>query len=152
MHLISLLLFSLIFLFWILQGLRIGRGALRLPHLENHEPCSSCPSISLIFAARDEQEKLPQALATLAEIDYPALEIIAVNDRSSDATGAILTEAAKRNARLQVVNVESLPEGWLGKPHALQKGYEGSAGEWLLFTDADVRFTPDSLPRAMGMA
>src|SRR5215470_20352008 len=152
MHLISLLLFSLIFLFWILQGLRIGRGALRLPHLENHEPCSSCPSISLIFAARDEQEKLPRALATLAEINYPALEIIAVNDRSSDGTATILNDAAKRDARLKIVNIEKLPEGWLGKPHALQQGYEFSIGEWLLFTDADVCFKLDSLRRAMGMA
>ena len=152
MHLIGLLLFSLVFLFWILQGLRVGRGALRLPHLENHDLCASCPSISLIFAARDEQEKLPRALATLAQIDYPPLEVIAVNDRSSDATPAILSDAAKRDARLKIVNVDTLPEGWLGKPHALEKGHEVSGGEWLLFTDADVCFKPDSLRRAMGMA
>jgi len=153
MHLIGLFLFSLIFLFWIVQGLRISRGALRLPHLENQAPCeTSCPSITLIFGARDEEEKLPRALSTLAEVDYPALEIIAVNDRSSDTTPTILREAARRDSRLKIVHVENLPEGWLGKPHALQKGYEGSKGEWLLFTDADVCFKPASLRRAMGMA
>jgi len=152
MHLTGLLLFSLIFLFWILQGLRIARGALRLPHLDKHDPCASCPRISLIFAARDEQEKLPRALATLAQIDYPLLEIIAVNDRSSDGTPGILSAAAKRDARLRIENVRTLPDGWLGKPHALQRAYEVSAGEWLLFTDADVCFKPDSLRRAMGMA
>ena len=153
MHLIGLFLFSLIFLFWIVQGLRITRGALRLPHLENQAPCeTSCPSITLIFGARDEEEKLPRALSTLAEVDYPALEIIAVNDRSSDTTPTILREAARRDSRLKIVHVENLPEGWLGKPHALQKGYEGSKGEWLLFTDADVCFKPASLRRAMGMA
>lgn len=153
MHLIGLLFFSLIFLFWVVQGLRIGRGALRLPHLEDQVPCeTSCPSITLIFAARDEEEKLPRALATLAKIEYPSLEIVAVNDRSSDATAAVLSKAAQRDSRLRVVTVESLPEGWLGKPHALQKAYEASSEEWLLFTDADVCFKPDSLRRAMSMA
>src|SRR5262249_46455034 len=120
MHFAGLVLFLLIASFWILQTVRIGRGALRLPHLRGQPPCKFCPSISLIFAARDEQEKLPRALATLAGIDYPELEIIAVNDRSSDNTLAILSDAAKRDTRLKVVNVASLPEGWVGKPHALQ--------------------------------
>jgi glycosyltransferase involved in cell wall biosynthesis len=154
MHLIGLVLFSIIFAFWILQGLRIARGALRLPHLKNQAPCESgdCPSISLIFAARNEAEKLPQALATLETIDYPGLEIIAVDDRSTDRTSAILRGQAERDGRFQIVSVEDLPGGWLGKPHALQGGYEASKGEWLLFTDADVCFKPDSLRRAMRLA
>ena len=154
MHLIGLVLFSFIFAFWILQGLRIARGALRLPNLKDQVPCalSDCPSISLIFAARNEAEKLPQALATLEKLDYPALEIIAVNDRSTDATSAILRNAAERDDRFKIVNVENLPLGWLGKPHALQSGYEVSKGEWLLFTDADVCFKADALRRAMAMA
>jgi len=152
MHFPGLVLFSLICSFWILQIIRIGRGVLRLPRLRNQLPCEICPGISLIFAARDEQEKLPRALGTLADLDYPDLEIIAVNDRSSDDTPAILSDAAKRDTRLKVVNVESLPAGWVGKPHALQNAYEISHGEWLLFTDADVLFKPDSLRKAMGMA
>ena len=154
MHLIGLVLFSFIFAFWILQGRRIARGALRLPHLKDQGPCEpgDCPSVSLLFAARNEAEKLPQALATLEKIDYPALEIIAVNDRSTDATPAILRGAAERDSRLKIVNVDNLPGGWLGKPHALQCGYEASKGAWLLFTDADVCFKPDSLRRAMRMA
>ena len=152
MHLAGLGLFSILCCFWILQAFRIGRGALRLPHLKDQSPCESCPRVSLIFAARDEQEKLPRALATLAKIDYPALEIIAVDDRSTDATSSILDQAAERDRRFKVVKVESLPEGWLGKPHALQKAYGISIGEWLLFTDADVCFKPDALQRAVGMA
>ena len=104
--------------------------------------------ISLIFAARDEEEKLPAALATLATMDYPDLEIIAVDDRSQDATGRILDEFARTHERFRAVHVRELPAGWLGKPHALQKAYESSTGEWLLFTDADVRFAPDALRRA----
>src|SRR5262249_42328617 len=80
------------------------------------------------------------------------LEIIAVDDRSTDATSSLLGQAAARDPRFKVLNVESLPEGWLGKPHALQKAYGISTGEWLLFTDADVCFKPDTLQRAVGMA
>src|SRR5215831_1605555 len=130
MDLIGVVSFSLITAFWILQGLRVGRGALRLPHLKDTPACAvpGCPTISLIFAARDEEEKLPKALATMTGIDYPGLEIIAVNDRSADGTLAILADTAKRDARLKVVNVESLPGRWLGKPHALQRGYDVSQG------------------------
>ena len=105
----------------------------------------------MLFAARDEEEKLPGALATMMEIDYPWMEVVAVDDRSTDATGRILDEFAKTHSRLRVVHVHKLPKGWLGKPHALQKAYEVSSGEWLLFTDADVRFKPDVLRRVVSL-
>jgi len=94
----------------------------------------------MLFAARDEEKKLPGALATLVAQDYPHLEIVAVDDRSSDATSRILDEFAASHSQLRVVHVRELPPGWLGKPHALQKAYEASTGEWLIFTDADVRY------------
>ena len=87
----------------------------------------------------------------MMEIDYPWLEVVAVDDRSTDATGRILDEFAKTYSRLRVVHVDQLPKGWLGKPHGLQKAYEVSSGEWLLFTDADVRFKPDVLRRVVSL-
>jgi glycosyltransferase involved in cell wall biosynthesis len=149
MHLFGIFFFGLIALFWITYGLKVAYGAARLPWLKDFAACadSDCPRISLIFAARDEQEKLPAALATLAAIDYPNLEIIAVDDRSKDATRRILDDFAARCPRLRVVHVTDLPPLWLGKPHALQKGYEHSTGDWLLFTDADVKFQSDALRR-----
>ena len=87
----------------------------------------------------------------MMEIDYPGLEVVAVDDRSTDATGRILNEFAKAHSRLRVVHVDKLPKGWLGKPHGLQKAYEASSGEWLLFTDADVRFKPDVLRRVVSL-
>ena len=154
MHIFGLVLFTLVAAFWVLHGIRAAYGARRLPWLKYFEPAqdAACPSISLIFAARDEEEKLPAALATLARIDYPRLEIIAVDDRSLDATGRILDEFAADHPRLRAAHISELPHGWLGKTHALQKGYETSSGEWLLFTDADVRFQPDVLRRAITLA
>lgn len=150
-HIAGLILFGLIAFFWAFRGLRVAYGALRLPWIKDVVPAADrdCPRISLIFAARDEEEKLPAALATLAAIDYPSLEIIAVNDRSQDHTGQILDEFAVEHERLRVAHVDSLPAGWLGKTHALQTGYERSTGEWLLFTDADVRFSPDAVRRSV---
>lgn len=153
-HVAGLVLCGFAALFWMVHGLRVAYGALRLPWIKDFTPAADpdCPRISLIFAARDEQEKLPAALATLTQLDYPSLEIIAVDDRSQDSTGAILDEFARTHARLRVVHVKELPQGWLGKPHALQKAYEVSSGEWLLFTDADVRFTADVLRRSASLA
>jgi len=151
MHLFWLALFGLPALFWTTYGLKVAFGAARLPWLKHYTPAADvdCPRISLLFAARDEEKKLPGALATLVAQDYPHLEIVAVDDRSNDATSKILDEFAANHPQLRVVHVHELPPGWLGKPHALQKAYEASSGEWLVFTDADVRFKPDALRRVV---
>ena len=152
-HIVGLALFGFIAFFWVFHGLRVAYGALHLPWIKDFAPApdADCPRISLIVAARDEEEKLPGALATLVGIDYPHLEIIAVNDRSQDRTGRILDEFSRGHERLRVVHVDTLPGGWLGKTHALQTGYEHSTADWLLFTDADVRFAPDAVRRAVSV-
>jgi cellulose synthase/poly-beta-1,6-N-acetylglucosamine synthase-like glycosyltransferase len=148
-----LFLFGLIALFWLTYGLRVVWSAVRLPRVRRTSPAADteCPRISILFAARDEEEKLPEALKTFLALDYPHLEIIAVDDRSVDSTPRILQAYAAENARLRVVRIEELPAGWLGKPHALQKAYEASSGEWLLFTDADVQLRADTLRRAISL-
>jgi GT2 family glycosyltransferase len=110
------------------------------------------PRVSILFSALDEAEKLPAALATFLALDYPDYEVVAVDDRSEDATGSILDAAARANSRLKVVHVTSLPAGWLGKPHGLQQAFEHSNGEWLVLTDADVRFEPDVLRTTIALA
>jgi glycosyltransferase involved in cell wall biosynthesis len=153
MHSVGLILFGGIAVFWLTHGLNVAFGAARLPWLKDFAlvPESECPPVSVLFAARDEEEKLPAALATLMRIDYPRLEVIAVDDRSQDATAAILDEFVATNPRLHVVHIKELPAGWLGKTHALYKAYEAASGEWLLFTDADVRFSPDAVGRAVAL-
>ena len=90
MHVFLLVLMAFAALFWIFSGLRVARGLFGIPWMKDFAPAKDedCPRISLLFAARDEEEKLPVALATLAKIDYPNLEIVAVDDRSGDATRA----------------------------------------------------------------
>jgi glycosyltransferase involved in cell wall biosynthesis len=153
MHFFWIFFFGFIAFFWITYGLKVAYGAVRLPWVAHYDPAENpaCPRISLILAARDEQEKLPAALATLVAIDYPGLEIIAVDDRSTDATVKILDEFAANHSQMKVVHVRELPKGWLGKPHALQSGYEISSGELIVFTDADVKFRPDSLRRIVSL-
>ena len=153
MHLLGISLFGWIALFWLTYGLRVAYGAMRLPWVRDFPPApdAECPRVSILFSARNEAEKLPAALATLMEMDYPDFEVVAVDDRSQDRTGQILDAFRAAHPRLRVVHLDRLPEGWLGKPHGLQKAYEACSGEWLLFTDADVRFKPDVLRRAISL-
>jgi hypothetical protein len=147
---------------WLLAAIDLARGARTMPALNETEIRSAAssnsgkpedaPRVSILFSALDEAEKLPAALATFLAQDYPNFEVIAVDDRSEDATGSILDAAARANPRLKVVHVTSLPAGWLGKPHGLQTAFEHSTGEWLVLTDADVRFEPDVLRTTIALA
>jgi glycosyltransferase involved in cell wall biosynthesis len=154
LHNFWIAVFGLIASLWVVQGIRAGIGMSSLPWLSDATPFSSqdAPFLSIIFAARDEAEKLPAALATLLAQDYPRFEVIAVNDRSRDQTAAILHEFERASQHLKVATVDNLPPGWLGKPHALVTGFEQSRGEWIVFTDADVHFAPDVLRRAVALA
>jgi len=145
---------GLVALIWSVQSIDLALGALSIPALKSVAPLNDahCPSVSVLFAARDEAEKLPAALETFLALDYPKFYVIAVNDRSEDATEGILRRAAQRDLRLKVISISSLPAGWLGKPHALQEAYDHSTGEWLIFTDADVHFEPDVLRLAIALA
>ena len=108
------------------------------------------PRLSVITPARDEAAGLEKALRSKLTSTYPALELVAVDDRSKDGTGAIIDALAAEDSRVRAVHVTELPAGWLGKLNALQRGKEAATGEWLLFTDADIHFTPDALTRAVG--
>jgi glycosyltransferase involved in cell wall biosynthesis len=154
LHLFLTIALGAVALLWIYGAIEAARGVPRLASLGDAAPLSDadCPSISILFAARDEANKLPTALKTFLEMDYPGYEVVAVNDRSEDGTEEILERAAQNNPHMKFVCVEELPTGWLGKPHALQKAYEQSTGEWLIFTDADVHFAPGLLRSAIALA
>jgi hypothetical protein len=154
LHIFWTALLGVIALGWVAGAIELALGVRTIPALDGVAPLknSDCPAVSILFAGRDEAEKMPGAIATMLALDYPKYEVIAVDDRSEDTTGAILAAAARKDARLKPVRVDELPNGWLGKPHALQQAYERSSGEWLVFTDADVHFAPDLLRRAIALA
>jgi glycosyltransferase involved in cell wall biosynthesis len=126
------------------------------------------PRVSIIVPARNEEETIEQALETLLALDYNNYEVIAVNDRSTDSTGKIMERiennphpskttmggapAAGNRPDFRVVHHRELPAGWLGKTHAMWTAATQATGDWLLFTDADVLFKPDSLRRAVAYA
>lgn len=131
------------------------------------------PRVSIIVPARNEEESIEQALNTLLSLDYDNYEVIAVNDRSTDRTGEIMERVAEalqsatkphfsQRARemghprsfpaFRVIHHRELPAGWLGKTHAMWTAAKQATGEWLLFTDADVLFKPDSVRRTLAYA
>ncbi len=154
MHIFWIVVMGAIAIAWVASAIDLAMGIRTIPWLRDAAPLEDekCPAVSILFAGRDEAEKMPGAIATMLALDYPRYEVIAVDDRSVDATGAILAAGAKKDARLKPARVDSLPAGWLGKPHALEKAYERSSGEWLVFTDADVHFKPDVLRRVIALA
>jgi glycosyltransferase involved in cell wall biosynthesis len=89
----------------------------------------------------------------LLALDYDSYEVIAVDDRSTDRTGAIMEQiAASAPEKLKVLCIVDLPAGWVGKTHAMWSAGNQANGDWLLFTDADVQFKPDVLRRALAYA
>lgn len=106
------------------------------------------PSVSVILSALNEEDHIAQTVTSLLSLKYPNLEVIVVNDRSTDRTLEILQNMAP-NPNLRILNVQNLPENWLGKNHALHRAGLQAKGDWLLFTDADVIMKPETLLRAM---
>jgi glycosyltransferase involved in cell wall biosynthesis len=156
---------------------RIVDAALGMPSVAdvsrpewNRDPVSPTgnPRVSIIVPARNEEGTIEQALNSLLSLDYDNYEVIAVNDRSTDRTGEIMEKMegvshfsqSRREAghptpvspMFHVIFHRELPPGWLGKTHAMWTGAKEATGDWLLFTDADVLFKPDSLRRALAYA
>ena len=102
---------------------------------------SQLPSLSVIVAAKNESDCIETCIRSLFRQDYPNLQVVAVNDRSSDDTGLILDRLANElGDRLLVIHVTQLPTGWFGKPHALTVGTQQATGSVICFTDADCEF------------
>ena len=115
------------------------------------------PRVAVIVPARNEAANVEECLSSLVMQDYANLWIIAVDDRSTDATGGIMDGLAKMFPdRLRVVHIAELPEGWLGKPHAMAAGAREAIAmmdaEYLLFTDGDVFFEAEAVRRSLAQA
>jgi len=145
---------------WLWKAITAARGLPRIPNLllpqYDLTPTGS-PSVTVIVPARDESAAVAACLESLVHQDYPNLHILAVDDRSTDQTGAILdTLAALHPEKLRILHVTELPTGWLGKTHAMALAARHAISlhqpAWLLFTDADVLFAPQAIRRSLAQA
>lgn len=120
------------------------RGIIRqrtLPGIGPEAVSLELPRLSVVLAARNEAACIETCIRSLFAQNYPGLEVIAVNDRSTDETPAILDRLATQfQGRLHVLHINSLPAGWFGKPHALTQGLQAAKGSLVCFTDADCEF------------
>ena len=164
----------LLALIWLVPTVQLALHSSEVADLNqprwNPPPDAALPSLTIVVPARNEEAEIEPALRSVLELNYPRFEIVAVNDRSTDQTGAIMDRIAAEPAaqgRLRVIHVRNLPAGWLGKVHAMWLGSQGNASQknaaqgtaaqqitsdWLLFTDADCVFRPDCLRRAIHYA
>src|SRR6185436_19347390 len=126
------------------------RWARRLPAVE--ESKARGVRVSVVVAGRNEEARIEQTVRRLLAQQGVELEVILVDDRSTDGTGEVLRRLAKEDPRLKPLRVDVLPEGWLGKCHACHLGAAQASGEWILFTDADCWLKPDVIARALNVA
>ena len=126
-------------------------GMRKMITLDNVPPLQqeNVPKVSVIIPACNEAATIEPALKSILAMDYADLEVIAVNDRSIDRTGAILEQMQKQYPDLQIYDISELPEGWIGKNHALQYGAERARGEYLLFFFFFIIMEKSSLARAI---
>ncbi len=133
---------ALLTLIWSKRHIDINRGQ-REPQLTEADApptADDLPPLTMLVAAKDEEANIGRCVDGLLAQDYPPLRVIAINDRSSDATGRILDERAAQDTRLRALHITELPQGWFGKNNAMRAGVEAADTEWLCFTDADCVF------------
>lgn len=135
------------------------RWVQKLPSLEmldaNEGSRSSPPQsirCSVVVAARDEEARIEETVRRLLAQQGVQVEVIVVDDRSSDGTPDILGSLAKADSRLRVIRVDELPKDWLGKSHACHVGASAAKNDWILFTDADCWLKADVIARAVRLA
>jgi glycosyltransferase involved in cell wall biosynthesis len=162
-------LFTLFSWLLALAWLRLALGALRgmptLPDLTRLDVVAlpelnvdEAPHLTVIVPACNEQESIQANLRSLLASTGLQVEVIAVDDRSTDQTGKLMDEVAAEAAaggganRLRVLHISELPAGWLGKPHALALAARQASAPWLLFTDGDVIFHPQALELSLRCA
>lgn len=115
-------------------------------------PEDELPNVTVLVPARNEESKIGRCLESLAQQNYPRYEVIAIDDRSADRTGAIIQEIADKKPHVKYVRGTDTPPGWIGKCNALVSGVKYAKGDWYLFTDADTCHTPESLRYAVTYA
>ncbi len=110
------------------------------------------PLVSIIIPARNEERNLPECLMSLTKLDYPAYEVIIIDDHSTDQTYNVAESIIQHHSNFKIIKAKDLPEGWTGKNWANYQGSIISKGKFLLFTDADTEFFPQAVSSGMTYA
>jgi chlorobactene glucosyltransferase len=134
---------------WLVPFASLFRLASNRPNLSDVPPAAGT-LVSVIVPARNESTAIETVVRSVLASTYEPLELVVLDDRSTDGTAAIVERLAAEDARLKLVRGEPLPNGWYGKPWACLQGYRAARGDLLLFTDADTRHEPELLARAVG--
>jgi chlorobactene glucosyltransferase len=133
---------------WLLPFLALRRLGGKKPNLNDLPPASG-PLVSVIIPARNEAQTIETVVRSVLATRYQRMELLVVDDRSTDATAELVEQLARRDVRIRLIRGEELPAGWFGKQWACTQGYRAARGALLLFTDADTRHEPELLGRAI---
>ncbi|GAB4514860.1 MAG: glycosyltransferase [Phycisphaerales bacterium] len=109
-------------------------------------------TVSVCIPARNEEANIEACVRSMLDGDYPNVQVVVFDDDSTDRTPTILGRMAEDDQRVVIAPHAPLPEGWVGKQHACMQAARAASGDWLLFTDADVRFAPDAIRRTLAQA
>jgi len=146
---------------WTGRTLSVLRNLPKIPNLLDDKYAVSLPEdkqpfVSVIVPARNEAQAIEQTLRSLLAQQGVSVEVLAINDRSTDGTGEIMDRVAAEKCApgksIRVLHVEDLPEGWMGKTHAMALAARHASAPWFLFTDGDILFREDCLRRALNYA
>ncbi|WP_085524506.1 glycosyltransferase [Tuberibacillus sp. Marseille-P3662] len=143
---------SVMILFWMIVIVDGFYGMKKMKPLERQRVSNNNELLSVIVAARNEEQQIEESLLSQFQQTYTNVEWIVVNDRSTDMTAKILSKLERGESRLQVIHIDYLPQGWLGKNYALFRGYQQAQGNRLLFTDADVIYEKEAFSKAISYA
>ena len=107
------------------------------------------PLVSVVIPARNEARNIERCVRSVLTSTYPNIEVIAVDDHSSDGTANIAQGIAAEDPRLRVMENPALPDGWFGKQWACQNGARLARGEFICFADADTTQSSDLITRSV---
>ena len=134
---------------WLAPFALLPRLSSRTPALTD-APMECAGLVSVIIPARNEAETIETSVRSILATTYEPMELLIVDDRSTDATPTIVQSLAAEDQRVRLISGAPLPPGWFGKPWACVQGYRAATGAYLVFTDADTRHAPTLLAHAIG--
>jgi glycosyltransferase involved in cell wall biosynthesis len=149
---------------WLVKAVGAIRGVPTLPDLTLRAmplpdlDATQGPDVTVVVPACNEEQAIEATLSSLLGSAGVRLEIIAIDDRSTDRTGSRMDRVAAQALpagsphTLEVIHNRDLPAGWIGKPHALALGADRARAPWLLFSDGDMQFDPRAIALGLGFA